>query len=218
MLSSACHELPRSSLSSDLSISARYAKYWQNLLNSSPLVSVCGRSMVEGGICCRRGGWCSWGLVSWKMTWHGFQKKCTKNSYRGAVSSLVLHRIISNCCTWMINNKINVCSRESCKHVCFLDNCACSFLKVMHLSLPGSGSPILFSVERANFSTCCAYRLVWSCTRDFVPGMLYTCTNREVGGGKEQRIARFYLKISTDMQSRHGSSGQFPLYPDSAVI
>ena len=181
-------------------------------------MSVCGRSMVEGGICCRRGGWCSWGLVSWKMTWHGFQKKCTKNSYRGAVSSLVLHRIISNCCTWMINNKINVCSRESCKLVCFLDNCVSSFLKVMCLSLPGSGPPILFSVERANFSTCCAYRLVWSYMRDFVPGMLYTCTNREVGGGREQRIARFYLKISTDMQSRHGSSGQFPLYPDSAVI
>ena len=57
------------------------------------------------------------------------ENECTKNSPGGAESSLVLHRIMSNCCTWMINNKINVCSRESCKLVCFLDNCVSSFFK-----------------------------------------------------------------------------------------
>lgn len=64
------------------------------------------------------------------LTW--VSKKVYQKLIRGgggAVSSLILHQIISNCCTWMINNKINVCSRESCKLMCFLDNCAHSFFK-----------------------------------------------------------------------------------------
>lgn len=62
------------------------------------------------------------------LTW--VSKKVYQKLIRGGpVSSLVLHRIISDCCTWMINNEINVCSRESCKLVCFLENCASSFFK-----------------------------------------------------------------------------------------